>query len=158
MSGRYPWHKEREYILADISTTKKIYDAIQKDMFTIAGVRPEIKQVIFNAPATIIVWSDGVKTVVKCQPGDTYNPETGFALAYLKRLLGNDNTFNKEINKWVGDVKYANEKDTNIYLAYKALYPVVYANQNKITKKQLLEATDKAIEYLERTIGGPKDE
>lgn len=61
----------------------------------------KIKNVIFNNPATIILWSDNTKTVVKCQPGDTYDKEKGFVMAYLKRLLGNDNTFNKEIHKWV---------------------------------------------------------
>ena len=66
-----------------------------------ADSKPQIKTVKFNPPATIIFWKDGSKTVVKCQEGDLYNPETGFALAYLKKLLGNDNTFNKEINKWV---------------------------------------------------------
>lgn len=63
--------------------------------------KPKIKRVLFNAPATIIFWEDGSKTVVKAQNGDWYDPEKGFVLAYLKKLLGNDNTFNKEINKWV---------------------------------------------------------
>lgn len=62
---------------------------------------PKIEKVIFNNPATIILWTDGSKTVVKCQPGDIYSKEVGFITAYLKKLLGNDNTFNKEINKWV---------------------------------------------------------
>lgn len=60
-----------------------------------------IKNVIFNPPATIILWNDGTKSVVKCQNGEPYDAEKGFALAYLKKLLGNGNTFNKEINKWV---------------------------------------------------------
>ena len=60
-----------------------------------------IKDVIFNPPATIIVWNDGTKSVVKCQNGEPFDAEKGFALAYLKKLLGNDNTFNKEIAKWV---------------------------------------------------------
>lgn len=60
-----------------------------------------IKNVIFNNPATIIFWRDGTKTVVKAQNGEPYDPEKGFVMAYLKRLLGNDNTFNKEIHKWV---------------------------------------------------------
>lgn len=62
---------------------------------------PTIKKVIFNNPATIIYWNDGSKTVVKCQNGEYFDKEKGFALAYLKKLLGNDNTFNKEIHKWV---------------------------------------------------------
>lgn len=62
--------------------------------------RPTVDRVIFNSPATIIFWTDGTKTVVKCQPGDTYDEEKGFMAAYLKKLLGNDNTFNKEIKKY----------------------------------------------------------
>lgn len=62
---------------------------------------PVVKRVIFNPPATIIMWSDNTKSVVKCQDGEPFDPEKGFVLAYLKKLLGNDNTFNKEIHKWV---------------------------------------------------------
>lgn len=63
--------------------------------------KPIIKNVIFNDPATIILWSDNTKTVVKCQNGEPYDAEKGFVMAYMKKLLGNDNTFNKEIKKWV---------------------------------------------------------
>lgn len=69
--------------------------------------KPKIQKVIFNNPATIILWTDGTKTVVKCQPGDIYDKEKGFVMAYLKKLLGNDNTFNKEINKWVEEESIA---------------------------------------------------
>lgn len=64
-------------------------------------VETAIKKVIFNPPATIIQWNDGSKTVVKCQNGEPFDAEKGFVMAYLKKLLGNDNTFNKEISKWV---------------------------------------------------------
>lgn len=63
-------------------------------------VRPTIKQVIFNDPATIILWTDGTKTVVKCCDGDEYDAETGFYAAYLKKLLGTKQ-FNKDRHKWV---------------------------------------------------------
>ena len=62
---------------------------------------PGIKNVIFNKPATIILWTDGTKTVVKCKEGDTYDREKGFVMAYMKKILGNDNTFHKVIKQWV---------------------------------------------------------
>ena len=77
---------------------------IRDDLVKVFGetTRPnKIKRVIFNDPVTIIKWKDGTKTVVKCQPGDVYDKEKGFVMAYLKKLLGNDNTFNKEISKYV---------------------------------------------------------
>ena len=54
----------------------------------------EIKNVIFNDPATIVYWADGTKTVVKCQDGDIYNKEAGLALCIAKKALGNKSSFN----------------------------------------------------------------
>lgn len=61
---------------------------------------PEIKQVIFNGPATVVIWSDDVKTVVKCQEGDIFDREKGIAMAICKRLYGNESNFNNMIKKW----------------------------------------------------------
>lgn len=57
-----------------------------------------IKKVIFNKPATIILWEDGTKTVVKCQPGDKYDKEKGFAFALMKKIYGSG--FNDVIKYW----------------------------------------------------------
>ena len=64
-------------------------------------VMPDIERVIFNGPATVVYWDDGSKTVVKCQPGDTFSAETGLMAAMLKRFMGNDNTYNKVLNFWL---------------------------------------------------------
>nr|DAH43878.1 MAG TPA: hypothetical protein [Caudoviricetes sp.] len=56
----------------------------------------EIKDIIINDPATIILWKDGTKTVVKCQNEDTFDPGTGIAMAILKKLYGNSG-FYKDI-------------------------------------------------------------
>lgn len=50
---------------------------------------PSVKDVIFSGPATIVFWTDGTKTVCKCQGNDTFNPETGIAMCYMKKSLGN---------------------------------------------------------------------
>ena len=60
-----------------------------------------IKKVIFNNPATIVLWNDGTKTVVKCQEGDTYDKEKGLALCIAKKALGNKGNFNNEFKRWV---------------------------------------------------------
>lgn len=54
------------------------------------------KQVIYNPPATVVLWADGTKTVVKCDPEDTYDKRTGLALCYMKKALGNKS---RELNK-----------------------------------------------------------
>lgn len=69
--------------------------------FSIGNPKPSILKVIFNDPATIVIWSDNTKTVVKCQPGDTYDAEKGLALCISKKFLGNKGNFNEVFKKWV---------------------------------------------------------
>ena len=63
-------------------------------------------KVIFNKPATIVIWNDGSKTVVKCQKGkngkyEKYDKEKGLALCYMKRMCNNQSNFNNLFAKWI---------------------------------------------------------
>lgn len=49
-----------------------------------------IEKVIFNPPATIVIWKDGSKTVVKCMEGDSFSEWTGLSLCICKKILGED--------------------------------------------------------------------
>lgn len=60
-----------------------------------------IKNVIFAPPATIVYWSDGSNTVVKCSEKDVFDPEKGLAMAIAKRCGGNKGSYYKEIQSWV---------------------------------------------------------
>ena len=60
-----------------------------------------IKNVIFNPPATVVYWTDGTKTVVKCNENDIFDPEKGLALAVAKRCAGNHGAYYTEIRHWV---------------------------------------------------------
>ena len=62
---------------------------------------PNIKNVIFNDPATIVFWSDGAKTVVKAQDGEPYDEEKGLAMAISKKALGNKGNYCNEFKKWL---------------------------------------------------------
>ena len=59
-------------------------DSKQREMETIM----ENKEVIFNKSATIVKWSDGTKTVVKCSESDTFDEEKGFLMAYFQKDTG----------------------------------------------------------------------
>ena len=61
----------------------------------------DIKDVIYHNPATIVFWQDGTKTVVKCQEGDTYNPELGLAMCIIKKMCNNKGNYNDVFNKWL---------------------------------------------------------
>lgn len=66
------------------------YDEIFSPIASIASINvtPTIKKVIFNKPATIVYWSDGTKTVVKCGKDDEWDKEKGLAMAISKKLIG----------------------------------------------------------------------
>ena len=75
---------------------------------------PSIKKVIFNYPATIVLWSDGSKTVVKCQDGDIYDPEKGLAMAISKKALGNKGNYCNEFKKWLPEDEEEEEKTVEL--------------------------------------------
>lgn len=118
--GTYPYITKTEefieYCKADVMNT-------QEAMYRMMQSRtnhPSIKDVIFNNPATIVFWSDGTKTVVKCQEGDTYDPEKGLAMAIAKKFFGNKGNYCNEINKWM-DKYYADNLESTMNDIRKAL-------------------------------------
>ena len=59
---------------------------------------PEVREIRYNGPATIVFWEDNTKTVVKVQPGEIcYDPDKAFAMAVCKKLFGNK--FNRHLAK-----------------------------------------------------------
>lgn len=61
---------------------------------------PDIKNVIFNPPATIVFWVDGTKTVVKCMQGREFDKWEGLSMAICKKLYGK--RFKRTFKKWCG--------------------------------------------------------
>lgn len=49
-------------------------------------------KILIQGTATIIWWSDGDKTVVKCQKGDKMDPEKGIAMCVMKKFMGTNET------------------------------------------------------------------
>lgn len=60
----------------------------------------EIKDVIFNPPATIVFWKDGTKTVVKAD-GEEFDAEKGLAMAFSKKFLGNKYDYYNTFKHWL---------------------------------------------------------
>ena len=89
-------YKER-LIYREYQDAKLIIDAGN----TKQGMLNKIKKVIFNNPATIVIWANGDKTVMKCD-GEKYDPEKGLAMAITKYLLGNNQGYYYDIfTKWL---------------------------------------------------------
>ena len=47
-----------------------------------------VRHVLYNPPATIVIWSDGSKTVVKCSEADEFDREKGFLMCLAKKAFG----------------------------------------------------------------------
>lgn len=95
--------------------TRYICSTCERGSRYIADTSPQkdhfhIKKVIFNDPATIVLWRDGFKTVVKCGEGDIFDPEKSLAMAIAKRALGNQGNYYDHIKKWLPEEELSSKK------------------------------------------------
>lgn len=115
---KLPWNPSKDVIRVSannlgIDIDRAIYTAMAIDYSRQSTERAEkndivrfgmcnvsIRKVIFNDPATIVLWSDGTKTVVKCGPDDIFDKEKGLAMAIVKKMTGNDSRFHKVFKEW----------------------------------------------------------
>ena len=68
---------------------------------------PEITNIEFRDPATIVFWSDGTKTVVRCQNGEKYDPEKGMAMAICRKVYGNERDYYHLFLHWMKKARKA---------------------------------------------------
>lgn len=106
-----------EYVLADSRRTLEAFGSgemiarfvvrtpLGSRTFPYSMFDPSIKKVIFHDPATIVLWNDGTKTVVKCGENDIFDPEKGLAMAIAKKALGNNGSYYNLIKKWLPEPK-----------------------------------------------------
>jgi hypothetical protein len=78
---------------------KMSYDDIMDVAPKFDMISMDIKNVIFNDPATIVFWADGTKTVVKAVD-EPFDKEKGLAMAICKKIFGNKGKYFNYIKKW----------------------------------------------------------
>jgi len=94
-----------------ITVQTKIFDGLDKvwqDIkikMTLQDLDKQIDRVLFHEPATIILWKDKTKTVVKAQNGEPFDKEKGFLMALAKRLGEDKGSYNKIIKNGVKQMK-----------------------------------------------------
>ena len=90
-----------------------ISDAVEPSDKSRAPIKP--KRVLYYNKATITYWTDGTKTVVKCDPRDKYSKRMGLFLCHLKKLCGNNSrAFNdmfKRMQEIIANKEYEGEKE-----------------------------------------------
>ena len=103
----YPTFARGLYVPTSVmdAVHRDIFNYITNDIYTtkeaIKTMRNSIKKIIFNDPATIIIWGNGDKTIVKCGEGEIYDPEKGMAMAIAKHFLGDKGNYYKTFKKWL---------------------------------------------------------
>lgn len=77
------------------------HDYMQKDSEFTATIHRQFrfapKEIIYNDAATIVYWTDGTKTVVKCNKNDEYSEYFGFVAAVAKKMYGGTGPINQII-------------------------------------------------------------
>lgn len=69
------------------------------------------EKIIFNDPATIVIWADGTRTVVKACKEDKFDKGVGLKTALLQRVFGKE--IDKEINKIVDEDNKREKENQN---------------------------------------------
>ena len=98
-----------------------------------------IEKVIFNDPATIIIWKDGTKTVVKTQEGDTFDPMVGMAMCIAKKAMGNQGNYFEEFKKWCEPWYEEQEKDNGISFDMEKWKNYMKEVINKVLEKAIID-------------------
>ena len=91
-----------------------------------------IKDVIFNPPATIILWMDGTKTVVKDQGEVFYDPEKGMAMAVAKNAFGNEGNYFIQFEKYL-DI-YEKKQENESAKSNTVLSDIIEKFRNSLTR------------------------
>lgn len=94
-----------DYINMDCDITYNLWRKTNMNNTPTKKPLPDIKNVIFNNPATIVFWADGTKTVVQAIEGDIYDPEKGLAMAMCKKMLGNKHEYYNTFKHWLKKCK-----------------------------------------------------
>ena len=97
--GKYITDNDLEYCKADVLATMDAFKYLK--MFKENNMLPGIKKVIFNKPATIVLWEDGTKTIVRTQGKARFDKEKGLAMCIAKKALGNKGNYYDEFRKWM---------------------------------------------------------
>lgn len=96
-------HCEYAYECGNTETGELDYEP---DMWGI----PDIDNIIFSGPATIVFWTDGTKTVVKAMAGEKIERYAGFAAACMKKMFGSTSRAKSIMNELATDQPVSKKK------------------------------------------------
>lgn len=80
----------KKYVMEDVM---RAHEMFYKSLI------PNPTKIIYNPPATIVFWTDGTMTAVKCSAEDDYNEYYGFLCALGKKMFGTNSHLKKLIDE-----------------------------------------------------------
>ena len=75
-------------------------DPLREFVFSVQVDKLAVNKIVFNPPATIVLWRDGTKTVVKCGENEEFDYEVGVAMCFMKKHFGSRSAFKKLVKKY----------------------------------------------------------
>lgn len=103
---------EEETITMGLRSCKTLYRNLKEPQDKHIGGTDEMKKlnvktIIFSGPKTIVLWSDGTKTIVSMSKDEAkFDPEAAFCAAYTKKMFGTSSKIKRiikeksNIEKW----------------------------------------------------------
>lgn len=99
----------------------------------------DVKKIIFSGPKTIVLWSDGTKTIVSMSKDEPrFDPEAAFCAAYTKKMFG----ANSKIKRII--------KEKSNFEKWKELNEVPEDQLYNLGLKALAKCNDLDMEAIER--------
>lgn len=86
------------YCMADIAETKRLIN----EVFGAPGARtPKAKKVIYDETAgvTVVLWTDGTKTIVRVAEGEEHDAYLGYCIALAKKMHGTNSALKRDLEK-----------------------------------------------------------
>ena len=135
---------EEEPIMMGLRSCKTLYRNLKEFQDKRIGSADEmknvdVKKIIFNGPKTIVLWSDGTKTIVSMSKDETnFDPEAAFCAAYTKKMFG----ANSKIKRII--------KEKSNFEKWKELNEVPEDQLYNLGLKALAKCNDLDMEAIER--------
>ena len=133
----------------------KLYDCRTFVGEIVTNPQDLIKNVIFSGPCTIVQWTDGDKTIVRCENED-FDKEKGLAMAIVKELFGTNKSksnYNDIFKKWIPDEDEVFEEPKEPDKAILYMNVTEYANFTGKSK-----STIRRLIYSGKIFGAKKDD
>lgn len=99
--------KELYHIICEHPFLENLFLGEDFDKKTYTDVLPAIDRLIYNGNKTIIIWTDGDKTIVSCGESECFDHYAGFCAAVVKKVFGSTSAAKKVMNTLAKDFQYS---------------------------------------------------